>query len=127
MTDFLAAVLRFQSPGLRQALGRRPALAVPTSTVRASRAIFDVTPVSAETLEMLFASIAAPPQRRRLKRDGRVRFIYVLEGERRGQEVLGGFRIEAKAVNGRFVLITCHNLRCYPGGPDRPDRANWHD
>ncbi len=127
MTDFLAAVLQFKSPGLRLALDRRPALAVPTSTVRARRAIFDVTPVSAETLAMLFSSIASPPQRRRLKRDGRVRFVYVLEAEHRGRQVLGGFRVEAKAVNGRVVLITCHNLRRYPGGPDSPDRATWHD
>ena len=113
MHEFLAAVLNFKSPELRLALDRRPALLVPTVLVKADRAVFDVPPMSAERMEALFRSIASPAQRRQLKRDGRVRFVYVFEASGRGRHLAGGFRVEAKGANGRVVLLTCRNLRQY--------------
>jgi hypothetical protein len=113
MHEFLLALLDFKSPELRLALDRQPALTVPTAVVRAESAVFNVPPMSAETIAALFRSVSSLPQRRQLKRDGRVRFVYVFEAMRAGRQVVGGFRIEAKAVNGRLVLLTCHNLRRY--------------
>jgi hypothetical protein len=113
MHEFLTAVLNFQSPELRLALDRRPALQVPTERVKADRAVFNVPPMSAERLDALFRSIASPAQRRELRRDGRVRFVYVFEAVGKGRPLIGGFRVEAKGVNGRVVLLTCHNLRRY--------------
>jgi hypothetical protein len=81
--------------------------------LKAEASLFDVAPTSAEKLEALFREIASPDQRRRLKRDGRARFIYVFETSLSGQRVVGGFRVEAKAVNGHVVLMTCQNLRRY--------------
>jgi hypothetical protein len=113
MQEFLTAALNFKSPELRLALDRRPALMVPTVLVKADNAVFNVPPMSAERMEALFRSIASLAQRRQLKRDGRVRFIYVFEASGRGQHLVGGFRVEAKEVNGRMVLLTCRNLRRY--------------
>src|SRR5689334_19169979 len=79
MQDFLAAVLNFKSSGLRLALDRQPALMVPAAMVKAHHAVFNVPPMSADRLEALFRSIATPAQRRELKRDGRVRFVFVFE------------------------------------------------
>jgi hypothetical protein len=42
-----------------------------------------------------------------------VRFVYVFEAVGQGRPLIGGFRVEAKGVNGRVVLLTCHNLRRY--------------
>ncbi len=56
---------------------------------------------------------AEPAQRRELKRDGRGRFVYVFEASGRGQHLVGGFRVEAKGMNGHVVLLTCRNLRQY--------------
>src|ERR1019366_6135323 len=116
MHEFLIAVLNFKSPELRLALDRRPALTVPTVLVKADRAVFDVPPMSAERMEAPFRSIASLEQRRQLKRDGRVRFVYVFEASDRGRHLVGGFRIEAKGVNGRMVLLTCRNLCRYSLG-----------
>jgi len=113
MQEFLTAVLNFKSPELRLALDRRPALRVPTELVKADRAVFNVPPMSAETIDALFRSIASPAQRRQLRRDGRVRFVYVFEAAGQGRPLVGGFRVEAKGVNGRVVLLTCRNLRRY--------------
>ncbi len=113
MHEFLSAVLNFKSPELRLALDRRPALMVPTVAVKADRAVFNVPPMSAERMDALFRSIASPAQRRELRRDGRVRFVYVFEAAGSGQNLVGGFRIEAKGVNGRVVLLKCRNLRRY--------------
>src|SRR5437867_1349346 len=115
MRDFLLAVLNFKSPELRLALDRRPVLRVPTPVVKAETGVFDVPPMTAERMEALFRSIASPAQRRELRRDGRVRFLYVLEATRAERRLFGGFRVEVKGVNGRIVLLTCHNLRRYPG------------
>jgi hypothetical protein len=114
MREFLTAALNFKSPELRLALDRRPALMVPTVLVKANNAVFNVPPMSAERMEALFRSIASLAQRRQLKRDGRVRFIYVFEASDRGRHLVGGFRVEAKEVNGRMVLLRCWNLRRYP-------------
>ena len=113
MREFLTAALNFKSPELRFALDRRPALTVPTVLVKADNAVFNVSPLSVERIEALFRSIASLAQRRQLKRDGRVRFVYVFEGSDRGWPLVGGFRVEAKEVNGRMVLLTCRNLRRY--------------
>lgn len=113
MREFLTAALNFKSPELRLALDRRPALMVPTVLVKVNNAVFNVPPMSAERMEALFRSIASLAQRRQLKRDGRVRFIYVFETSDRGRHLVGGFRVEAKEVNGRMVLLTCRNLRRY--------------
>ena len=113
MQEFLTAALNFKSPELRFALDRRPALTVPTVVVRADNAVFNVPPMSAERMEALFRSIASLAQRRQLKRDGRVRFVYVFEASGRGRHLVGGFRVEAKEVNGRMVSLTCRNLRRY--------------
>ena len=113
MHEFLIAALNFKSPELRLALDRRPALRVPTVLVKADNAVFNVPPMSAESMEALFRSIASPAQRRELKRDGRVRFVYVFEASVRGRHLVGGFRVEAKGANGRMVLLTCRNLRRY--------------
>jgi hypothetical protein len=113
MQEFLTAALNFKSPELRLALDRRPALMVPTVLVKADNAVFNVPPMSAERMEALFRSIASLAQRRQLKRDGRVRFVYVFEASDRGRHLVGGFRVEAKEVNGRMVLLTCRNLRRY--------------
>jgi hypothetical protein len=113
LRKFLTAALNFKSPELRFALDRRPALTVPTVLVKADNAVFNVPPMSAERMEALFRSIASLAQRRQLKRDGRVRFVYVFEGSDRGRPLVGGFRVEAKEVNGRMVLLTCRNLRRY--------------
>jgi hypothetical protein len=127
MQDFLAAVLNFKSPGLRLALDQRPVLTVPTTTVRAHQAVFNVPPMTAEKMEALFRSIATPAQRRELKRDGRVRFIFVFETTSERQQLVGGFRVEAKGVNGRLVLLTCQNLRRYSSRADQLASANNHD
>ena len=127
MREFLEAVLNFESSELQLALDRHPVLAVPTPTVKAGSAKIDVAPTSAETLETLFRSIASPSQRRLLKRDGRVRFIYVVEATRPGRQVAAGFRIEAKAVNGRLVRMTCHHLRRYPAQADSLTSATQHE
>ena len=113
MHEFLIAVLNFKSPELRLALDRRPALKVPTALVKADCAVFNVPPMSAERMEALFRTIASLEQRRQLKRDGRVRFVYVFEASDRGRHLVGGFRVEAKGVNGRMVLLTCRNMRRY--------------
>ena len=125
MQEFLAAVLNFQSPELRLALDRRPALGVPTALVKADRAVFNVPPISGERIEALFRSIASPAQRRELRRDGRVRFVYVFEAAGRGKPLVGGFRVEAKGVNGRVVLLTCRNLRHYSDREPSPARSAW--
>jgi hypothetical protein len=113
MREFLTAALNFKSPELRLALDRQPALSVPTTLVKSDRAVFNVPPMSAERLDALFRSISSPAQRRQIKRDGRVRFVYVFQVA--GQNLVGGFRIEAKAANGRVILLTCRNLRRYSG------------
>jgi hypothetical protein len=113
MHEFLISVLNFKSPELRLALDRRPALKVPTALVKADCAVFNVPPMSAERMEALFRTIASPEQRRQLKRDGRVRFVYLFEGSDRGRHLVGGFRVEAKGVNGCMVLLTCRNMRRY--------------
>jgi hypothetical protein len=113
MHEFLTAALNFQSPELWLALDRQPALGVPTTLVKADRAVFDVPPMTGERIEALFRSIASPAQRRELKREGRVRFVYVFETAGQGKPLVGGFRVEAKGVNGRVVLLTCRNLRRY--------------
>ncbi len=113
MQEFLTAALNFRSPELRLALDQRPALRVPTGLVRADRAVLNVPPMSAERLDALFRSIASPAQRRELRRDGRARFVYVFQAA--GRNLVGGFRVEAKGVNGRVVLLTCRNLRRYSG------------
>jgi hypothetical protein len=113
MREFLTAALDFKSSELRLALDRRPALRVPTVLVKADRAVLNVPPVSAERMDALFWSVASPAQRRQLKRDGRVRFVYVFQAA--GRNLMGGFRVEAKGVNGHVVLLTCRNLRRYSG------------
>ena len=123
MHEFLTAVLNFKSPELRLALDRQPTLGMPTALVKADRAVFNLPPMSGERIDALFRSIASPAQRRQLKRDGRVRFVYVFQAARRN--VVGGFRVEAKGVNGHVVLLTCRNLRRYPGqlcGPTAPQQ-----
>ncbi len=115
MHEFLTAVLTFKSPELRLALDRPPTLSVPTVLVKADRAVLNVPPMTAQRMEALFRSIASPAQRRELKRDGRVRFIYVFEAPGPGRPLVGGFRVEAKEANGRMVLLTCRNLRRYSG------------
>ena len=122
MHEFLTSVLNFKSPELRLALDRRPALRVPTERVKADRAVFNVPPMSAERLDTLFRSIASPAQRRELRRDGRVRFVYVFQAA--GQNLVGGFRVEAKGVNGRVVMLTCRNLRRYSGRACGPTTVN---
>jgi hypothetical protein len=124
MREFLTAVLNFKSPELRLALDRQPALSVRTARVKADRAVFNVPPMSAERMEALFRSIASPAQRRQLKRDGRVRFVYVFEAPDRRQPLVGGFRVEAKGVNGRVVLLTCRNLRRYACRANERTTAN---
>jgi hypothetical protein len=124
MQEFLTAALNFKSPELRLALDRRPALTVPTVLVRADNAVFNVPPMSAERMEALCRSIASPAQRRELKRDGRVRFVYVFEASVRGRHLVGGFRVEAKEANGRMVLLTCRNLRRYPRRSNEMADAN---
>jgi len=116
LQDFLLAALKFKSPEVRLALDCQPLLTVPTSVVRAEAAHFDVTPLNAETLPALFQEIASPAQRRQLKRDGRVRFIYTFETLDSGRQIVGAFRIHAKAANGQIVLLICENLRRYPRG-----------
>ena len=111
MQEFLTAALNFKSPELRLALGQRPTLKVPTPLVKADRAVFNVPAMTSEAMQTLFRSIASPTQRRQLRRDGRVRFVYVLEAPCGGRNRIGGFRVEAKEVNGRMVLLTCRNLR----------------
>ncbi len=115
MQEFLTAALNFKSPELRLTLDQQPALKVPTTLVNADRAVFNVPAMTSERMEALFRSIASPTHRRELRRDGRVRFIHVFEAPCRGRRLIGAFRVEAKGVNGRVVLLTCQNLRCYPG------------
>jgi len=115
MQEFLTAALNFKSPELRLALDQQPTLKVPTPLVNADRAVFNVPAMTSERMEALFRSIASPTQRRELRRDGRVRFVYVFEAPCRGRHLVGGFRVEAKGVNGRVVLLIFQNLRRYSG------------
>ena len=122
MQDFLAAVLNFRSPGLRLVVDRRPELMVPTARVKAHNAFFNVPPMTAEVLETLFRSFATPAQRREFRREGRVRFIFLFETIQSGEPLVCGFRVEAKGVNGRVVLLTCRNLRRYAQKSPPPGR-----
>lgn len=90
MQEFLTAALNFKSPELRLALGQRPTLRVPTPLVKADRAVFNVPAMTSEGMETLLRSIASPAQRRQLRRDGRVRFVYVLEAPCGGRHPPGG-------------------------------------
>jgi hypothetical protein len=119
MHEILLAALTFRSPGVRFALDRVPELLVPTTVVNALAARFDLEPISSDRIETLFREIASPCQRRQLNRDGRVRFIYTFATALFGKQVIGAFRIQAKAVNRRIVLIICENLRRYSNASGR--------
>jgi hypothetical protein len=94
-------------------------LLVPTTAVNALAARFDLEPMSSDRIEALFREIASPIQRRQLIRDGRVKFIYTFARVLLGKHAVAAFRIHAKAVNRRVVLIICGNLRRYSNASGR--------